>query len=112
MNGSVPSQLDKPKHDQIRKQAAELLETFYRGDKLSPLELDIERMYISEKLDKHNKYQQRKSYRYKVKWTTSDFNRFQDQINYRMNSPEYFDQTKPRFLPFDLDKALECMYIH
>lgn len=112
MNGSVPSQLDKPRHDQIKEQSAELLHAFYKGDKLTPLELDIERMYISEKLDKHNKYQQRKSYRFKVKWTTSDFNRFQDQINYRMNITEYFDQTKPRFLPFDLDKALECMYIH
>jgi hypothetical protein len=39
-------------------------------------ELDIERMYISEKLEKHHNHKKRKSYRYKVKWTVSDLNRF------------------------------------
>jgi hypothetical protein len=29
-----------------------------------------------------------------------------------MNDSEYFGTTKPRFDPFDLDKALECMKIH
>ena len=97
MNGSVPSIFDKPKHDKIAKQCDDLIDRFYNGDTLSDLEYDIERMYISEKLDKHNKYQARKSYRYKVRWTSSDFNRFQDQVNYRMNSQEFFDITKPRF---------------
>lgn len=76
MNGSVVPVLEKPKHDQIMKKSRELANVFYRGDKLSPLELDIERMYISEKLEKHQNYQKRKSFRYKVKWTVSDFNRF------------------------------------
>jgi len=112
MNGSVPSFLDKPNEDSIREKTAELLHTFYKGDALTPLESDIERMYISEKLDKHQKYQKKKSYRFKVKWSVSDFNRFQDQLNYRMNDPEYFANTKPEFQPFDLDNALECMYVH
>ena len=60
----------------------------------------------------YKNYKKRKSYRYKVKWTTSDFNRYQDQTNYRMNHTEYFGNTKPRFAPFDLDEALRCMYIH
>ena len=29
-----------------------------------------------------------------------------------MNSHEYFANTKPKFIPFDLNKALENMYIH
>jgi len=29
-----------------------------------------------------------------------------------MNDPEYFGNTKPQFSPFDLDKALDCMYVH
>jgi hypothetical protein len=29
-----------------------------------------------------------------------------------MNDPEYFGNAKPIFAPLDLDKALECMYIH
>lgn len=74
--------------------------------------MDIERMYIQEKLDKHSKYKKRASMRYKVRWTVSDFNRYQDQENYRMNDPDYFGQTKPRFIPFDLDSALNCMYVH
>lgn len=53
MNGSVPSIMDKPKHDAILAQTDNLIHTFYKGDKLSKLEYDIERMYISEKLDKH-----------------------------------------------------------
>jgi len=72
----VPSILDRPKHDKIKAETDELMHIFYKGDKLSPLEFDIERMYISEKLDKHQKYQKKKSYRFKVRWTTSDFNRF------------------------------------
>ena len=56
MNGSVVPILEKPKHDAIMTKSNELLDIFYRGDKLSPLELDIERMYISEKLEKHQNY--------------------------------------------------------
>ena len=29
-----------------------------------------------------------------------------------MNDPEYFGTTKPKFLPLDLDKALEIMKVH
>lgn len=97
MNGSVPPVLEKPKSDQIRQKCKDLVDVFKNGDKLSSLENDIERMYITEKLDKHQNYQKRKSYRYKVRWTSSDFNRYQDQVNYRMNHPEFFGHTKPRF---------------
>jgi hypothetical protein len=76
MNGSVVPILEKPKQDVIDAKSKELLAIFYKGDKLTPLELDIERMYISEKLEKHQNYQKRKSFRFKVKWTVSDFNRF------------------------------------
>ena len=112
MNGSVPSYLDKPKHDDINKQSDELVRTFYQGDRLTPLEYDIERMYISEKMQKNVNYQRQKSFRFKVKWTVSDLNRYQDQRNYRMNDMEYFSTTKPRFEPFDLDQALSCMRTH
>ena len=112
MNGSVTPMLEKPKEDKIRDQCAALIKTFYDGDPLTDLETDIERMYINEKLEKQKNYQSRKSFRYKVRWTYSDFNRYQDHSNYKMNSPEYFGHTKPRFIPFDLDKALENMYIH
>ena len=43
MNGSVVPLLEKPKHDQILKQLNKLIKVFYKGDELSPLELDIER---------------------------------------------------------------------
>jgi hypothetical protein len=29
-----------------------------------------------------------------------------------MNSPEYFGTARPTFMPFDLDKAMECMRTH
>jgi hypothetical protein len=112
MNGSVVSILDKPKHDEIKAKAKKLQRMFYYGDTLSDFEVDIERMYISDKMEKYNTYQKRKSMRYKVRWTVSDLNRYQDQVNYRMNDPEYFGTTKPRFAPLDLDKALENMYTH
>ena len=44
--------VDKPNHDRILKQSAELVRIFYKGDKLTNFELDIERMYISAKMDK------------------------------------------------------------
>lgn len=78
MNGSTVDSIDKPKHDKIRDQAAELTHAFYQGEKLTSFESDIERMYISAKLEKHQAYQKRKSMRYKVRWTVSDLNKYQD----------------------------------
>ena len=43
MNGSVVPLLEKPKHDKIKDKLAKLTKTFYDGDKLSDLEVDIER---------------------------------------------------------------------
>ncbi len=60
-------------------------------------------MYISDKSEKYSTYMKRKSMRYKVRWTVSDLNRYQDQTNYRMNDPEYFGNSKARFDPLDLD---------
>ena len=112
MNGQVVSLIDKPKHDQIRDKVARLHSVFYSGDKLTDFEQDIERMYVNEKHEKVAAYAKRKSLRYKVRWSISDLNRHQDQANYKMNDPEYFGTSKPRFAPLDLDKALECMYTH
>ena len=53
MNGSVPSIFDLKEQERVDNEAAALINTFYNGEKLTPLEYDIERMYISEKLDKH-----------------------------------------------------------
>ena len=95
MNGSVVPLLEKPKADKLTTQCQEKVDTFYQGDKLTDFERDTERMYITEKLEKKRKHEKQKSYRYKVRWTTSDLNRYQDQRNYRMNDGEYFGQTKP-----------------
>jgi len=112
MNGSVVSLLDKPKHDKIRERVSKLHKTFYQGDELTNFEQDIERMYVNDKYEKVAAYAKRKSLRYKVRWSISDLNKHQDQANYRMNDPEYFGTSKPKFAPLDLDKALECMYTH
>ena len=76
MNGSVPPILEQPKVDEIKKKCDDFRHIFYRGDKLTSFETDVERMYVSEKLDKFENYKKRKSYRFKVKWTISDFNRY------------------------------------
>lgn len=78
MNGSTVPLIDKPRHDKIIKKAKELNEVFYNGDKLTSFEQDVERMYISEKMEKYSTYVKRKSLRYKVRWTMSDLNRYQD----------------------------------
>jgi hypothetical protein len=69
-------------------------------------------MYVAAKLEKLNLYAKRKSLRYKVRWTVSDLNKYQDQVNYRMNDPEYFGNPKPRFSPLNLESALDHMYTH
>jgi hypothetical protein len=74
MNGSVVSLIDKPKHDQLVDQTSAHADVFYNGDKLTPYEIELERMYIDAKLTKHNEYKKRKVMRYKVKWTVSDLN--------------------------------------
>jgi len=78
MNGSVVPMLEKPKHDEIKKETEKLLDVFYNGDKLTDIEKDVQRMYLGKKLDKQNTYKNRKNYRYKVRWTLSDLNRYQE----------------------------------
>jgi len=112
MNGSVVPMLEKPKHDEIKKEIKKVMHTFYEGDQLTNLERDVQRMYLGKKLDKQNKYKSRKNFRFKVRWTISDLNRYQEQESYRMNSPEYFGIAKPRFMPFDLDVALDLIPVH
>lgn len=112
MNGSVVPLIEKAKHDAIKGKVSALHSLFYNGDPLTALEQDIERMYVNDKAEKMAAYSKRKSLRYKVRWTVSDLNKHQDQVNYRMIDPEYFGTTKPRFAPLDLDKALDCMYTH
>jgi hypothetical protein len=78
MNGSVAPLIDKPKYDHIREKVNKLHKVFYDGDPLTDLEVDIERMYIASKHEKYTSYSKRKSLRYKVRWTVSDLNRYQD----------------------------------
>ena len=47
MNGSVVPMLEKPKHDEIQAKLDKLFDVFYFGDKLSSIELDIERQYLA-----------------------------------------------------------------
>ena len=84
----------------------------YEGEELTEFEKDLQRIYLSNKLQKHVKFQSRKVNRFKVKWTVSDLNRYQDQENYRMIDQEYFGTAKPTFMPFDLDTAMKCMETH
>ena len=79
---------------------------------MTDYELDVERQYLSKKFEKHINFSKRKSTRFKVRWTVSDLNRYQEQKNYRMNDPEYFANSKPVFEPFDLDKAMIALDVH
>ncbi len=112
MNGSVVSSLDAGDQLKLREQTAYWNKVFYEGQPLTDFELDIQKMYLSQKAEKLAKYQKRKSQRFKVRWTISDLNMLQEQSNYRMNDPEYFGTSKPLFLPFDLDMAITCMHVH
>lgn len=40
-NGSVVPMLEKPKHDEIKKETDKLINIFYDGEKLTDLEVDI-----------------------------------------------------------------------
>lgn len=48
-NGSVPSLFDKKKAEKIDGECNKWVKTFYKGDELTVLERDIERMYVAEK---------------------------------------------------------------
>ena len=95
MNGSVVPLIEKTKHDKILEKVKKWLGVFYVGDELSDFEREVERQYLFAKNQKVGKYKKRKSTRYKVRWTMSDLNRYQEQQNYRMNDPEYFANSKP-----------------
>ena len=49
-----------------------LIKVFYRGDELSPLELDIERQYIALKYQKMLGYKDKRILKNKTVWTVSD----------------------------------------
>jgi len=112
MNGSVVPMLEKPKHDAIVNKIDKMLDTFYNGDKLTDLELDIERQYLAVKYQKMSAYSEKTLSKNKTVWTISDLNRYQDQKNYRMIDFEYFGNSRPEFEQFDLDKALEMIPIY
>jgi len=77
-NGSVVPMIEKPKHDAINKEVKKTVDLFYKGDKLTEFEVDVQRMYLSLKMAKLQKYKRRPSIRFKVRWTLSDLNRYQD----------------------------------
>lgn len=53
MNGQVVDMLDKPRFDRIRDKCNKMHKIFYEGDQLSQFEMDIERMYVADKVEKH-----------------------------------------------------------
>lgn len=112
MNGQVVSVGDYNEFVALRKKADDLFDIFYNGEKLTPFERDIERRYIAAKLNKAERYKKVKSLRYKVRWTLSDINRFQEHENYRMTDPDYLAKPRPIFSYFNLDDSLKHLYTY
>ena len=79
MNESVVKMEDTPQKDKIEESLAHWKTVFYDGEPFTDLEIDIQRMYLSQKLYKHSKYEKSKSIRFKVRWIISDLNRYQEQ---------------------------------
>ena len=106
LNGQVPSLVDYNLSTEIREETDKLFDVFYNGEPLTDFERDLEKRYLALKYQKFLKYKQRKHDKYKVNWTLNDVNRYQEQINYRMNDMSY--NAKPRAIskPFDMDNAL------
>ena len=78
MNGSVVSSMDLPIVYRVNEELQKWVDVFYNGDKLSEFELDLQRIYLANKLQKYNKYEKRRIYRFKVSWTVSDLNLYQE----------------------------------
>ena len=112
MNGQVVSIGDYNDYVKIKEKADEIFDIFYNGEKLTEFERDIERRYLSLKSDKLNKYERNKTKRYKVNWTLSDINRYQEQENYRMTDPEFLSKPRPIYAKFDLDESLKQLYTY
>lgn len=112
MNGQVPSIGDYNEYVALRKKADDIFDIFYNGEKLSGFERDLERRYISKKMEKVSKYNKVKSLRYKVRWTLSDINRFQEHENYRMTDPDYLAKPRPIFSKFSMDESLKHLYTY
>lgn len=110
MNGQVVQWGDYNEYINVKKQADDLFDIFYNGEKLTSFERDIERKYLARKHDKLQKYGKAKSNRYKVRWTLSDINRFQDQENYRMTDPEYLAKPRPIYSHFSMDESQKHAY--
>lgn len=112
MNGQVVSLVDYNEHEALRKKADKIYDIFYNGDKLSGFERDVERRYLAAKLEKLNKYKKAKTERYKVRWTISDINRFQEHENYRMTDPEFLAKARPEFSYFSMDESIKHLYTY
>ena len=112
MNGQVVSLGDYNDYIKLKEKADQIFDIFYNGEKLTDFERDIERRYLSLKNDKLNKYERNKSKRYKVNWTLSDINRYQEQENYRMTDPEFLSKPRPIFSKFDMEESLKQLYTY
>jgi hypothetical protein len=110
MNGQVVKLGDYNEFVNIKKKADDLFDIFYNGERLTSFEEEIERKYIGEKFIKMSKAKKNKSQRYKVRWTLSDINRFQEHRNYRMTDPEYLAKPRPIFYHLSLDESLKHLH--
>jgi len=112
MNGQVVSWGDYNEFVKLKQKADDIFDIFYNGEKLTGFERDLERRYLAKKLEKVQNYSKVKSIRYKVRWTLSDINRFQEQENYRMTDEEYLAKPRPIFSRFSMDDSLKHLYTY
>jgi hypothetical protein len=59
LNGQVVSLGDYNEYVGTKKTCDKLVKIFYQGEELTEFELDLEKIYLAEKLTKHMKYKRR-----------------------------------------------------
>ena len=112
MNGQVVGWGEYNQFVNLKRKADEIFDIFYNGEKLTSFERDLERKYLTLKLDKLAKYNKSKSMRNKVRWTLSDINRFQEQEDYRMTDMEYLSKPRPIYSKFNMDESAKHLYTY
>jgi hypothetical protein len=113
--GRVPFIEDLEAYSKIKLAVDELINKFYNGDKLTPMEREIERAYLYIKqeniIESLRKSSIAKNFKVKeIVMTYSEVNKQAGHINFRMPHPEYFFRPAPLFETIDVNLMFNTLF--
>jgi len=115
VSGRIEFMEDQSEFTQIKEKINKIVDIFYNGDVLSPLEREIERSYIILKMQKQNELMKLYASNTKLKRedifvSYSEMNKFFGHVNFRMHHPEYNFKPRPEYEKVNVEQMFYNLY--